>query len=181
MLAGTTVLVSLLGLKLSGLPDPGAFGFTTAIAVLAVMFTALLLVPAVGSLFRKRLQPRAVRRGRAQKPQGVRAERWARRIGRPATAVPARRGVRDARARGAGARHAHLAADAVATASVDTTTRRRFDLISAEIGAGANTPLLVVVDLQQAGQQVVATVTRTLRGPRTTSRPRRRAGGLARR
>jgi len=80
VLAGTTVLVSLMGLKLSGIPTLEAFGFTTAIAVVTVMFTALLLVPAVGSLFRKRLQPRAVRRGRAQKPQGVRAERWARRI-----------------------------------------------------------------------------------------------------
>ena len=78
VLAGTTVLVSLMGLKLSGLPTLEAFGFTTAIAVVAVMFTALLLVPAVGSLFQKRLQPRAVRRGRMQKPQGVRAERWAR-------------------------------------------------------------------------------------------------------
>src|SRR6185436_12658496 len=80
VLAGTTVLVSLMGLKLSGIPTLEAFGFTTAIAVVAVMFTALLLVPAVGSQFRKRLQPRAVRRGRVQKPQGVRAERWARRI-----------------------------------------------------------------------------------------------------
>ena len=57
VLAGTTVLVSLMGLKLSGIPTLEAFGFTTAIAVVAVMFTALLLVPAVGSLFRKRLIP----------------------------------------------------------------------------------------------------------------------------
>jgi putative drug exporter of the RND superfamily len=64
VLAGTTVLVSLMGLKLSGVPTLEAFGFTTAIAVVAVMFTALLLVPAVGSLFRKRLTPRSVRRGR---------------------------------------------------------------------------------------------------------------------
>ena len=110
VLAGTTVLVSLMGLKLSGIPTLEAFGFTTAIAVVAVMFTALLLVPAVGSLFRKRLQPRAVRRGRDAEAAG----RPRRALGppdrRPARALPARRGDRDARARRPGARHAHLAA-----------------------------------------------------------------------
>ena len=59
VLAGTTVLVSLMGLEqLSGLPTLEAFGFTTAIAVVSVMFTALLLMPAVASLLRKRLVPR---------------------------------------------------------------------------------------------------------------------------
>jgi RND superfamily putative drug exporter len=163
VLAGTTVLVSLLGLKLSGVPTLEAFGFTTAIAVVAVMFTALVLVPAIGSLFRTRLTPRAVRRGRTSRPAGLRAERWARRIaGRPVPwllaaatlmlvlAAP----VLDMRT------WPQSGGDGIG----DTTTRRAFDLVSSEIGAGANAPLQVVVDLGRTGQQGVADVTRTLEG-----------------
>jgi RND superfamily putative drug exporter len=163
VLAGTTVLVSLLGLKLSGVPTLETFGFTTAIAVVAVMFTALVLVPAIGSLCRKRLVPRGVRRGRTPRPQGMLAERWARRIaGRPVPwllaaatlmlvfAAP----VLDMRT------WPQSGGDGVG----DTTTRRAFDLVSSEIGAGANAPLQVVVDLARAGQQGVADVTGTLEG-----------------
>ncbi len=161
VLAGTTVLVSLMGLKLSGIPTLEAFGFTTAIAVVAVMFTALLLVPAVASLFRKRLQPRAVRRGGVQKPQGVRAERWARRIAaRPLPYLLAAASVMLVLA--APVLDMRTWPQSGGDGIGDTTTRRAFDLVSSEIGVGANTPLLVVVDLQQAGQPGLATVTRTL-------------------
>ena len=64
VLAGTTVLVSLLGLRLSGLSTFGAFGFATAITVVAVMVTALLLVPALFALTHRWIEPRAVRRAR---------------------------------------------------------------------------------------------------------------------
>ena len=50
VLAGTTVLVSLLGLRLAGLPTYSAFGFATAITVLAVMVSTLVLVPALCGL-----------------------------------------------------------------------------------------------------------------------------------
>ena len=83
--AGTTVLVSLLGLRLSGLATFEAFGFATAIAVLAVMVTSLALVPAVVSLTRRWLEPRAVR-----PPPGPGASRHPRRR--------RRRGPRDGRA-----------------------------------------------------------------------------------
>ena len=43
--AAGTVLVSLLGLRLANLPTYSAFGFATAIAVLCVLVSALLLVP----------------------------------------------------------------------------------------------------------------------------------------
>ena len=66
--ASATVLVSLLGLKLSGLPTYDAFGFATAIAVVAVASAALTLVPALCGLLGRRLLPRRVRNGRADAP-----------------------------------------------------------------------------------------------------------------
>ena len=62
--ASATVLVSLLGLKLAGLPTYDAFGFATAIAVIGVASAALTLVPALCGLAGRRLLPRKVH-GRA--------------------------------------------------------------------------------------------------------------------
>ena len=62
--ASATVLVSLLGLRLAGLPVYSSFGFATAIAVLAVMAAAITLVPALCGLAGDRLLPRKVRKAR---------------------------------------------------------------------------------------------------------------------
>ena len=157
VLAGTTVLVSLLGLRLSGLATFAAFGFATAITVVAVMVTALMLVPAVFALTRRWIEPRAVRRARkgkrvrpaalarADRPVGARAERWARRVaGRPlpwligaatvmiVLAAP----VLDMRTwPGSGG-------DEVASSPL----RQSFDIVAEEFGPGANTPMLFVAD-----------------------------------
>ena len=83
VLAGTTVLVSLLGLRLAGLPTYSAFGFATAVTVLAVMVSTLMLVPALCGLLHRRLLPRRVRRGLPADvlPVGpTRSERWANRV-----------------------------------------------------------------------------------------------------
>ncbi|MGN6576361.1 MAG: MMPL family transporter, partial [Nocardioides sp.] len=60
--ASATVLVSLMGLRLAGLPTYSAFGFATAIAVVSVMLTAITLVPALCGLAGRRLMPRKARR-----------------------------------------------------------------------------------------------------------------------
>ena len=114
VLAGTTVLVSLLGLRLAGLPTYSAFGFATAITVLAVMVSTLVLVPALCGLLHRRLLPRRVRRGAPGRrpptgPDAVRA--LGEPGGRPAAGLGPRRGDRDAAARGSRARHADLAAE----------------------------------------------------------------------
>ncbi len=64
VLAGATVLVSLLGLRLAGLATYSAFGIATAITVLAVVVSTLVLVPALCGLLHRRLLPRRVRRAR---------------------------------------------------------------------------------------------------------------------
>ena len=67
--ASAIVLVSLLGLKLAGLPTYDAFGFATAIAVVGVASAALTLVPALCGLLGRRLLPRRVRKERAAEGQ----------------------------------------------------------------------------------------------------------------
>ena len=82
VLAGSTVLVSLLGLKLAGLATFSTMGFATAIAVLAVMGTSLTLVPAVFRLTHRWVEKRFLRR--VARPRGTRIERWSHRVaGRP--------------------------------------------------------------------------------------------------
>ena len=95
--AAATVLVSLMGLRLSGLQVYASFGFATAIAVVAVMAAALTLVPALCRFAGRRLLPRRVRHAR---PGGARpgaggsaptlTARWAARVGRRPAPVGAR-------------------------------------------------------------------------------------------
>ena len=57
--ASLTVLISLMGLRLGGLPVYSTFGYATAIAVVSVMAAALTLVPALCGLAGDRLLPAA--------------------------------------------------------------------------------------------------------------------------
>ena len=140
--ASATVLVSLLGLKLSGLPTFDAFGFATALAVVAVASAALTLVPALCGLAGRRLLPRRVRRNRERSGSRV-MERWAARVGRRPLAW------------------ALLAATVMLTLAAptltmrtwpqdssvqpaDLTNRKAFDLVTDEYGPGANSPITYV-------------------------------------
>ena len=152
--AGTTVLVSLLGLRLAGLPTYSAFGFATAIAVVCVLAASLVLVPALCRFAGHRLVPRKVRRGRAPTGTPLTA-RWASRVGR--RPLPW--------AIGAASVMILLALPALdmrtwpqdsGSASEELTTRRAFDLISAEFGPGANASMMVVADLAEVSQREVA-------------------------
>jgi RND superfamily putative drug exporter len=140
--ASSTVLVSLMGLRLAGLPIYSSFGFATAIAVLSVMAAALTLVPVLCRFAGRRLLPRRVRKARTRTREPLTA-RWAAKVGRhplpwaiAATvlmlglAVPAldmRTWPQDP-----------------SSQSTEVTTRRAYDLVAAEYGAGANGPLTVV-------------------------------------
>ena len=165
VLAGTTVLVSLLGLRLAGLPTYSAFGFATAITVLAVMVSTLVLVPAVCGLLHRRLLPRKVRRGLASDVRAAaptRSERWANRVA----------------ARPLGWALAAVTVMLVLAAPVldmrtwpqsgsdDPTSmqaRQTYDLLTDAFGPGAPTPYLVVADLSRLGETQVADIVRDLR------------------
>ena len=88
--AAITVLVSLMGLRLSGLQVYASFGFATAIAVVAVMAASLTLVPALCRLAGRKVLPRKVRArltsrrpaaGPEPRPASLTA-RWAAKVGR---------------------------------------------------------------------------------------------------
>ena len=173
--AASTVLVSLMGLRLAGLPVYSSFGFATAIAVVAVALASLTLVPVLARFAGLRLLPRRTRRARKALTTGSPAPsaiqpartpltaRWAARVGRhplpwaaAATvlmltlAIPAldmRTWPQDA-----------------SSGATDLTTRRANDLVTAEYGAGANGPLTFVVDRSVVGSAQLAELTATVRG-----------------
>ncbi|GAA3168641.1 MMPL family transporter [Blastococcus jejuensis] len=144
--AGSTVLVSLMGLGLAGLQTYATFGLATAIGVISVMAAALTVVPAVLGLAGPRVLPRKVRRHAETASGTPLAARWAERVGRRplpwalgalllllALAAP----VTDLR----------LWPADVSAQPVESTTRQAHDLIADAFGPGANGPFLVAVDL----------------------------------
>ena len=165
VLAGTTVLVSLLGLRLAGLATYSAFGIATAITVLAVVVSTLVLVPALCGLLHRRLLPGRVRRSRPRRlrPLGTsRSERWANLVAsRPLAWALAAVTVM-----------LLLAAPVLdmrtwpQSGSDDPTSmqgRQSYDLLSEAFGPGAPTPYLVVADRARLGDEEVADVVSDLR------------------
>jgi RND superfamily putative drug exporter len=155
--ASLTVLISLMGLRLGGLPVYSTFGYATAIAVVSVLAAALTLVPALCGLAGRRLMPRRVRKGLpARSRKAPLTARWASQVvKRPVAAALA-----------ALVFLLFLAAPVLgmrtwpqdgSSNSKDTSVRQAYDLIDAEYGAGANGPFTIVVDTTQADPQAIAT------------------------
>ena len=158
--ASGTVLVSLMGLRLAGLPTYSAFGFATAIAVVSVMAAAVTLVPALCGLAGRRLLPRRVRRGGVATATPARqplTARWAARVGRRPLpwALAALVVMLTLAAPAVGMRTWPQDASVQPT---ELTTRQAYDLVAAEFGAGANGPMTVVVDRRVAGESAVEAV-----------------------
>lgn len=148
--AGLTVLVSLTGLGLAGLPTYSAFGAATAIAVAAVMAAALTLVPALCGLAGHRLVARRDRHhglgaARPRAAASTLTGRWAQRVGsRPLPWALAALVVLLALAAPAlGMRTFPQDASADPTSF---TTRQAYDLVAEEYGPGATGPLTFVAD-----------------------------------
>ena len=154
--ASATVLISLMGLRLGGLPVYATFGYATALAVVAVLAAAITLVPALCGLAGDRLLPRRTRTGRdagIAKPPLI--ARWAARVARRPIAA----------ALAALTFLLLLAAPTVgmrtwpqdgSSNSPSTSVRRAYDLIAEEYGAGANGPFTIVVDTARADAAAVA-------------------------
>ncbi|MDY6807763.1 MAG: MMPL family transporter [Actinomycetota bacterium] len=152
--AATTVLVSLMGLPLAGLPTYSSFGFATAIAVIAMLVATLVLVPALCRLAGRWIVPRTARALSAEPDaDSITARppltaRWATRVGaRPVAAVLIAMTVMLA-----------LAAPAISmrtwpqdsgAQSAELTTRKAHDLLAAEFGAGANADVMIVAPTDQ--------------------------------
>ncbi|HET8657983.1 MAG TPA: MMPL family transporter [Micromonosporaceae bacterium] len=208
VVAGSTVLVSLLGLRLAGLPPYSSFGYTTFAVVSAVMLAAVTLVPALCALTGNRLLRRAERpvvraahrkdprTGQRRPPRQPppprppppapgpqrrsRTEQWAQWVGdRPLAAGLAAAAVLAALAAPAlGMRTWPQDAGSQPTSN---TTRNAYDLLSAELGPGTNGPLLVAVDLTLVPEpEALARRLRAERGVAAIGPPvRNRAGDAA--
>jgi RND superfamily putative drug exporter len=160
--AGTTVFASLLGLRLAGLSTYATSGYATLIVVLAVMLTAVTLVPALCGLaglrvLRKR-QRAAVRSSsdalvtdlvvvpETPAATSTRTRRWAERVGRRPLpwALAALLGLLVLAAPVLDMRTWPQDAGSQPTSD---TTRRAYDRVAAEFGPGANGPFVIAVDL----------------------------------
>ncbi len=153
--ASATVLISLMGLRLGGLPVYSTFGYATALAVVSVMAAALTLVPALCGLAGRRLMPRKVRKGRQASATKPLTARWAATVGkRPiAFGLAALTFLLLLAAPTLGMR---TWPQDGSSNSKDTSVRQAYDLIAAEYGDGANGPFTIVVDTARADVRTIA-------------------------
>lgn len=164
--AGVTVMISMLGLTLVGIPLIASMGVSVAITVAAAVLVAITFLPAMLGLVGTnidRLRTPFVQVRAEVDPDSTTAwsARWARAVtGRPwaalavgvplllVLAIPAlslRTGWPDARNRPEG-----------------SPPRVAFDLLTDGFGIGANAPLLVVIDLTDAGPDAAETISERL-------------------
>jgi putative drug exporter of the RND superfamily len=158
IIAGLTVVVSLLGLQLSTLETYSTIGYATAICVSAVMLAALTLVPALCALAGPRILPRRYRDASAPAEPGVaepgqprrrtRTEAWAAWVTRR-PAVMAIASIAVLLALAAPVLGMRTWPDDAGSQPASSTVRQAYDLVTAAYGPGANAPLLVAVDLTQ--------------------------------
>ena len=166
LVAGSTVVVAILGLYVSDVPFVGALGLASAVVVAVTMLSALTLVPAFLGFAGTRVRPRADRQPGAvhRSPEEVeRAHensafaRWGRRvsdapwpwaIGSTALllvlAIPV-----------LSLRLGQLDAGSDPTSQSD---RRAYDLVAQGFGPGANGPVTVVLELPQGSAQQTQTL-----------------------
>ncbi|QRP44175.1 MMPL family transporter [Amycolatopsis sp. FDAARGOS 1241] len=142
--AGLTVIIALAGLTVVGIPFLGQMGIAAAATVAIAVLIALTLLPAVLGFAGTRVLSNRIRLRR--KPvERSHGERWARFVARHrlpvlltalagliVVAIPAL--------------SMQLGLPNDSTAAPESTQRKAYDLVSRGFGAGANGPLLVVVD-----------------------------------
>jgi RND superfamily putative drug exporter len=148
LIAGLTVMISLLGLFLIGLSYARGVAVAAGIAVVVVMFAAVTLVPALLSFLGKRVDRlhipglRYSLREDGRSPagrwaHGVQRRPWLAAIGAAAVLV----------ALAVPATGLWLAFPDAGNNPESTTTRQAYDLVAEGLGPGANGPLLIASEL----------------------------------
>ncbi|WP_062348028.1 MMPL family transporter [Herbidospora yilanensis] len=150
LMAGLTVLVSLLGLNLSTLPVYASFAYATFATVGAVMIASITLVPAMLGLAGRRVLPRRERLGLARPVvRAPRTARWAAWVGeRPVRSALVAVVVLLALA--APTLGMRTWPQDAGTQPESKTTRVAYDLVAAEFGPGANGPIVLAMDASLA-------------------------------
>ena len=151
LIAGGTVVISLLGLFLMGVSYLMGVAVAAIIAVLVVMVAAVTLLPALLAFAGRRVDRlRIPGLGRAMRSDTTPAARWAGVVQRrPWTAAIAGAAVLLALA--APALGLRLGFPDAGNDAAGTTTRAAYDLVSEGFGPGANGPLLLTADLTGPG------------------------------
>ena len=150
--AGSTVVVALAALLLTGVTFLASIGVATALIVLFALASALTLLPAVLSLLGGRIDAgRVPGRRRAPRPAEATASwRWAHRIAaRPWPYLLA--GTLLLLTLAAPALSLRIGWPDASGSPVGTDERTAYDLLADGFGPGVNGPLVVVADLQGTG------------------------------
>jgi RND superfamily putative drug exporter len=161
VVAGATVMVSLLGLRFVGIPQFATFGYATAVVVAAVVLTSITVPPAVCGLIGHRLSGTEFTKSEAQHTRWT--QHWVEQLAkRPlcwtvaafvallllaAPVVDMRTWPRDAGSR-----------------STSDTVRRAHDVIDSNFGPGANGPFKLVVDASTTSSETMTATVENLRG-----------------
>jgi RND superfamily putative drug exporter len=165
LIAGSTVVIAVLGLFLTGLPYMYGVAISASLAVLVVMLAAVTLLPALLSYLGPRVDRlRIPLLGRGLKTEGdgeSPAARWSHAVQRrPWTAAIAATALLLALA--APALGMRLGFPDAGNDPPDTMTRQSYDLISEGFGPGTNGPLVIAAELPDRAAQsdIDALVTR---------------------
>jgi RND superfamily putative drug exporter len=161
LFAGTTVVIAICGLLVSGIPYVARLGYMAGLVVAVMMLAALTLLPAiigaVGHGIDRWKVPslihhpdRAVAEGRDPEPRGTVWERWATLVARHAWpfAVVA---VIILLTIAWPVLSMRLGESDDGNLPTSTTQRQAYDLVAEGFGPGTNGPLLVVVQLPSTG------------------------------
>ena len=172
VVAGSTVVVAILGLYVSAVPFVGALGLAAAIVVAVTMLSALTLVPALLAVTRDRVRSRQDRRAR-------RADRSARvpdhenspfaRWGRMVSNHPWPWGIASTLALlllAVPLLSLRLGQLDAGTDPTSDSSRRAYDLIDQGFGPGTNGPLTVVVTIPKSSdpQELLSQMQKGLQG-----------------
>ena len=148
VVAGTTVIIALLGLFVVGVSYMNGVAMAAGVSVLVVMLAAITLLPALLAFAGPRVNRLRVP-GLARPPrsgEGERAARWSRKIQRrPLTAAIGAAAILLALT--APVLGLRLGFPDAGNDRAGTTTRAAFELVARGFGPGANGPLLVAADL----------------------------------
>jgi len=147
--AGGTVVVSILGLAVAGLPFLTAGGLAMALVVLVMVAAAISLLPALLGVLGSRIDRFHLGpRRRHRDPGTTRWARWARHVTRHPVpyAIGATAGLL---ALAAPVLALRLGVPDEGTLPESRTERRAYDLVADSFGPGTNGPLLVAVDISR--------------------------------
>src|SRR5829696_6664715 len=154
LVAGTTVVISLMGLFLMGLSYLQGVALAATLAVLVAMLASVTLLPALLAMAGARINRlRIPGAARAQRnPETGFAARWSRAVqGRPIAATLA--GVALLLALAAPVTGLRLGFPDAGNDREETTTRQAYELVSEGFGPGSAGPMTVVAKLERDGDR----------------------------